>query len=249
MNTKSNGMRLWGVIYPVALYVVVTNIVMFLLNLVWKQTNENYLIFHIITTVIAFPVVRSFYVRPEKEEKGEHRCIRYLFLAGVGAAAAIVLNNLIALTPLIETSGTYREVSAALYGNTIFWEILATGIFTPVIEELLYRGVVYQRLREWLGIVPAVLLSAVLFGAMHMNIVQFVYAGLIGLLLAYVNEVFGLSASITVHAAGNIIGIVRTETGFLAAGGSWVNDWIETILVLLFGIICFLFLLWSKHTK
>ena len=44
-------MRLWGVIYPVALYVVVTNIVMFLLNLVWKQTDENYLIFHIITTV------------------------------------------------------------------------------------------------------------------------------------------------------------------------------------------------------
>lgn len=242
-------MRLWGVIYPVALYVVVTNIVMFLLNLVWKQTDENYLIFHIITTVVAFPVVRSFYVRPEKKENVAYHYIRYLFLAGMGAAAAVVLNNLIALTPLLEASGTYQEVSAALYGNTIFWEILATGILTPVIEELLYRGVVYQRLREWLGIVPAVLLSAVLFGAMHMNVVQFVYAGLIGLLLAYVNETFGLSASIMVHAAGNIIGIVRTETGFLSAGGSRMNFWIETIFGLLFGIICLLFLLWSKHTK
>lgn len=49
-------LRIWEVIYPIGIYFVVTNVVMFVLNLMHTMTNENYMIYQIIATVIAFPL-------------------------------------------------------------------------------------------------------------------------------------------------------------------------------------------------
>ena len=37
-------LRIWEVIYPIGIYFVVTNVVMFVLNLMHTMTNENYMI-------------------------------------------------------------------------------------------------------------------------------------------------------------------------------------------------------------
>ena len=50
-------LRIWEVIYPIGIYFVVTNVVMFVLNLMHTMTNENYMIYQIIATVIAFPFI------------------------------------------------------------------------------------------------------------------------------------------------------------------------------------------------
>lgn len=65
---------------------------------------------------------------------------------------------------------------------------LAIGILGPVAEEMVFRGAV---LRSLLKLFPAkvhwwpILISAVLFGAVHMNMAQFVHALPIGLLLGW----------------------------------------------------------------
>ncbi len=62
---------------------------------------------------------------------------------------------------------------------------------TPAIcEEALFRGVLYRGYRKT-GVWPAVVLSAFLFGIMHMNLNQFFYAFAVGILFALVNEVTG----------------------------------------------------------
>ena len=50
-------LRIWEVIYPIGIYFVVTNVVMFVLNLIHTMTNENYMIYQIIAKIIAFPFV------------------------------------------------------------------------------------------------------------------------------------------------------------------------------------------------
>ena len=65
---------------------------------------------------------------------------------------------------------------------------LAIGILAPLAEELVFRGAVLRTLLRLLG--PrrhglAILVSAVLFGAVHLNLPQFVHATLIGLLLGW----------------------------------------------------------------
>lgn len=65
---------------------------------------------------------------------------------------------------------------------------LALGILGPVAEEMVFRGAV---LRSLLKLFPEkahwwpILISAVLFGAVHMNMAQFVHALPIGLLLGW----------------------------------------------------------------
>ena len=86
----------------------------------------------------------------------------------------------------------------------------------PLAEELLYRGVVYRRMRAVFGVRAAIVLSAVLFGLMHANLVQFLYAGLLGLLLAYLTERTGsLWAAVAAHIGANLLAVIRQETGWL----------------------------------
>lgn len=65
---------------------------------------------------------------------------------------------------------------------------LFIGILAPVAEEMVFRGAILRKLltmfsqkNHWIPIV----ISAVLFGALHMNWPQFVHAALIGLLLGW----------------------------------------------------------------
>jgi len=46
-------------------------------------------------------------------------------------------------------------------------DIVMTGLFAGVVEEILFRGVAFRYLEEWLGSWPAVLASAVIFGSVH----------------------------------------------------------------------------------
>ena len=68
------------------------------------------------------------------------------------------------------------------------FELLGSCLMIPLAEELLYRGVVERRLSLLCGSVPAIVLSAVIFGVMHWNVVQFLYAGILGLLLTWLLE-------------------------------------------------------------
>lgn len=68
------------------------------------------------------------------------------------------------------------------------FELLGSCLVIPIAEELLFRGVVYKRLKLYFGVTPALIGSALIFGIMHVNLVQFLYAAVIGLFLAFVLE-------------------------------------------------------------
>ncbi len=62
--------------------------------------------------------------------------------------------------------------------------LLALLVAAPVTEELLMRGVVYPRLRKAMGYMPAAIVSAALFAAMHGTSAHLVYTVSLGVLLA-----------------------------------------------------------------
>lgn len=217
MWKESKLLRVWETLYPVGMYLVVSNLLMLVAEMILSDAADTYLVRHILVTAVAFPLVWSYYRNPPaycigkvKEAKNFRPSV--LLLAAVcGMACSVLLNDLIRLTPLISHSESYRQVSEAFSGGSLFLLIAATCILTPVLEEMLYRGVAYLRLRSWLGILPSAFCSAALFGAMHMNLVQFVYAGLLGFLLAWLMEHFSLAASTAAHIGANLISVLRSE--------------------------------------
>ena len=72
-----------------------------------------------------------------------------------------------------------------LADSNIFIQLLMVGILAPVVEELVYRGIVFNRLSEWLPTWAVVLISSLLFGIVHLNPIQILYATAFGFILAW----------------------------------------------------------------
>ena len=113
---------------------------------------------------------------------------QWILVAVLGMAASISLNDWIALSGIILIFDGFEQVAEALYGGSILIEFLAIVIAAPLVEELLFRGLVYQRIRVLTGAKTAIILSALYFGIYHMNVVQGIYAFLLGILLAWVYD-------------------------------------------------------------
>lgn len=135
-----------------------------------------------------------------------------LVLIPAGIGAAIGFNGLVSLSGIAKYSKVYNELSKMVYNGNIFIQILAAAIAAPIVEELLFRGLIYKRLRYHLSSTWCILISAAVFGLIHGNIVQFVYAFLVGTLLAYVYEKFKtIWAPILMHGMANLSSVLITE--------------------------------------
>lgn len=112
-----------------------------------------------------------------------------LLWTAVGCAAlALFCNGMISLLPLAQWSDSYEEVSETLYSGNVWVRIAAVAFFGPAVEELVMRGLLYQRLRTMMRPAAAILWSSLAFGIFHGNIVQGVYAFLVGLFFAWLME-------------------------------------------------------------
>lgn len=229
---QSKRMRVWSIIYPIGVYFVVTTITLFVLDFVLPESVDTKLFRQMITSVTAFFFLQSYYASDQimrgkgsiyKEKVVWHfsftvdkvkKCMIIFFIGGFFAVA---WNQILALTRIEEYSAAYQEIEQTFYMGRIALEILALCIVIPIAEELLYRGIVYGRLKDWLGIRTAVVVSALIFGLIHMNLVQFVYASVFGLLLAWFTEVTGdISGAVAAHMAANLTSVIRAESGGLS---------------------------------
>ena len=85
---------------------------------------------------------------------------------------------------------------------------LCTVILAPIAEELFFRKILCDRLRRY-GDIPAILLSATIFGLAHGNFSQFFYAFLLGLVFGSVYCMTGrLRYGIALHMGINFFGSV-----------------------------------------
>ena len=136
----------------------------------------------------------------------------FIFIIVLGMAAAVSINAVVSLSGLAYLSSKYQEVSQIIYSGSIAMEILSAAIAAPVLEELFFRGMIYQRLRGYCEALPAILISSAFFGVFHGNLVQFVYAFLVGCMLAYVYEKLKtIWAPVLFHVGANLLSVLITE--------------------------------------
>lgn len=264
---QTKGMRVWSVVYPVLLYFAVCQLVSILQQMLPFTAGLDAVKRQIIDTAAGLVVLYMGFIRREKsgymrsagtlghvmrtpcadgkpEQKGW--AVRGRLFCGMLSAAVLVgaagiaLNNLIALTRLRQMSESYQAVEQAFYSSSLLWELLAFCILTPIAEELLYRYLVFYSLWEWLGRWAAIVGSALIFGLMHMNAVQILYACALGLLLGILMEYYrDVRVPMCGHIAANLCAVLRGETGFLrwlkADSGMFLPiTWVLLVIVIVF---------------
>lgn len=107
-----------------------------------------------------------------------------------GMALNIFISVSISFIPLPESMlEQFSNQYAGLYGQTsIFVEILNTAVVTGILEEIIFRGLVFSRLKRGFSRTAAIIISAVMFGLCHGALVAICYATLLGILFALIAD-------------------------------------------------------------
>ena len=85
-----------------------------------------------------------------------------------------------------------------------FTMFLSGGIFAPITEEILFRGLIQRTLRPY-GKRFAIIMSAFAFGIFHGNLLQTPYAFLVGLILGYVASEYSIGWAMLLHMINNLV--------------------------------------------
>jgi membrane protease YdiL (CAAX protease family) len=125
-----------------------------------------------------------------------------IWSAGFGATSVVTLGILYFLD--FNLLKIFSSPSPSSISGLILLLIVG-GFFSPIAEEIFFRGIVYSFLRRW-GIILAILGSAILFSVVHAAITGVSFIQIIGsLVFATAYEVEkNLVVPITIHVLGNM---------------------------------------------
>ncbi len=211
-----------------------------IINGMIDQTLSIALELQVLAAVLTLPLLILYYRMDRKREEREkivHRFTsapawQYILVAILGMAACLAGNNLVFASGLYHVSDAYDAISEVLYGGKLALELVGLGIIVPVVEEIIFRGLMYRRMREYLNVSTATVVCSMIFGFYHGNLVQGVYAFCLSLLFIYVYERFhSMAAPILFHVAANLLSVVVSEMDFLdGIHRSAVSFWGSTIV-------------------
>ena len=163
-----------------------------------------------------------------------------IFLTYAGSMIGSLLNNLLAGTTGFSVDTTVTDLAEE---SAVGWVFLFAVIIAPIMEELIFRKLLIDRIIVF-GDGPAILLSAVIFGLIHGNITQCVYAFLVGWVLGYVYVRTGrITASILLHMlmnlAGSALPLLVEQICGVRSPGYWIYLIVLCVLFLI-GLVCFI---------
>lgn len=88
--------------------------------------------------------------------------------------------------------------------TNILITLLTSGLIGPIMEELVFRNIVYEKFKKIYKPISAILLTGILFGIFHGNLIQSIYVFLFNFILIFVYERYkSIYAPIIVHISAN----------------------------------------------
>ena len=119
----------------------------------------------------------------------------------------IILSNAISL---IFVDNTMLDMSSDILSLPVIPSVFFSAVIPAFIEEFAYRGLVYGGFRKDCRPLGATIISALLFGLMHLNFNQFCYTFIIGITLALLTEAAGsIWPAIMVHFIINARSVIE----------------------------------------
>lgn len=126
----------------------------------------------------------------------------------LGISLAVLIGYGIQFLPLPdEAFSDYETAVEAVSGGALWIEVLSSILIAPIVEEIVFRGLVFTRFCRALPAPAAVILAATCFGAMHGTILWAAYGFIGGIAMALVYMKYrSLYASILMHCVFNLFG-------------------------------------------
>ncbi len=157
----------------------------------------------------------------------------YLWAVPAVVAAALGINVLFNLLGFMDKSVAFTQMQEQRYSAPLALALVLYGVAAPVAEEFLFRGIVYNRTKKYMGLKAALFVSAALFAIYHGNLISGIYAFLMGLLITYLYEKTGnYLVPVAAHMIANVCTYVLSYTGVL---DSLLFNWAAWLVLLAVG--------------
>lgn len=202
---------------------VVVNLVQMLIITIFNIVNPafesngwfRYLLIAVSFYLIGFPLCCLILKRIPDGHKREEESLTFggfikFFL--ISYFVMVLLNlftmGFLLLVGKVKGADVVNPLEGVISNSSIWATIIFAGILSPIIEEILFRGVMLNKLRTY-GDKIAIITTALLFGLFHENFSQFFYAVGLGVVFAYVTLKTGtIKYSIGLHIMINMMGSV-----------------------------------------
>ena len=153
----------------------------------------------------------------------------------------LVFASMFALNILVqsfELENLLEEQMNALSHNVV--GALTISIFAPLLEEVLFRGAIQGYMMRYFKPWVAIICSALVFGIVHMNPVQVVYATCLGVIFGWIYYRTGsLLPVILGHVLNNSIATILTISGVEEEGFASADTGEKIIMAVVFMVATF----------
>ncbi len=280
--------RIWGLIYPMLLYLGITFAVEFIFMIVvallgisrYGVTDQTQLYDFIMNATLSqalsmtllaglatAPILIFIYIRDNNKDRRNgtfvkyklNNILKYLLIIPFGVFNMLWANYFVALLQLVMPKfmlESYTDTQQIIEGGGFLIQLLTAGIVAPIVEELIFRGLVYRRTKKMTGTIAAAILSAALFGVFHGNWVQAPYAFIIGIMAVFVYEKFkSIVAPIMLHMSANILSVLimtlaSSDTPTVDSLNIDTLSYVSSLIIFIFitGVLAAVFgvIIWNK---
>lgn len=241
-------------IFAIALHLILSNILYYtaekLVLDIFHIPKEQFAKFsylgevfvYAVLILVFFTIYKLVFAKDEAEAKlslNPTYLVKCL-VAGVGVSGVSLLWIMLAeqLPALKDSLNAMNMGNENIGGGSFLGAVVVAVIGAPLIEEIVFRGIVFRSLRRVSPPWVAILVSSVLFGLYHMNTVQIVYATLMGLVAGIIYEKSNnLLFPILVHVANNLVAAIQ---GFIPfESGDIIMNVISLIMIIPMGYIVY----------
>ncbi|MGK0467840.1 lysostaphin resistance A-like protein [Clostridium sp.] len=160
---------------------------------------------------------------------------------GLSLFSSSLVNILINIFP------SYNEASAAIESNmSSVLGVISVVLIIPILEEVLFRGLIYNELKTHLNIVIAIILQSLIFAIAHGNMLQGIYAFIMGAVVAIIYDKTGsIFAPILFHVMYNLLGSIILPIILSGANGYYLAILIVGAIITTLSLI----ILFKNNTK
>ncbi len=258
---SNNNMKIWYrtkfiafPIFVIALHLVLSNILYYIAEKlvldIFHIPKEQFAKFsylgeafvYAVLILVFFTIYKLVFSKDKEEAKlslNPKYSIKCL-VAGVGVSGVSLLWIMLAeqLPALKSSLDAMNMGNENIGGGSFIGAVVVAVIGAPLIEEIVFRGIVFRSLRRVSPAWVAILASSVLFGLYHMNPVQIVYATLMGIVAGIIYEKSNnLLFPILVHVANNLVAAIQ---GFIPfESGDIIMNVISLIMIIPMGYIIY----------
>lgn len=121
----------------------------------------------------------------------------------MGLSLNVVTGLVLGMIPE-EWMSAYEETSSMVMSDNVVLLVIGSTIMAPVVEEIIFRGLTYTRMKKGMPTAVAVILSSAVFGVAHGQWLWMLYTFVFGLLLVWVFERSkSLLANVLLHLSYN----------------------------------------------